>query len=111
MGEESPGSLLRGTLDMLILKALERDAAHGCAIANWIQQRSDSVLRVEEGALYPALHRLELRGLVRARWGRSPNNRRARYYELTARGKRRLGAADAEWRLLAGAVGKVMGRR
>jgi len=108
MGDEASGDLLRGTLDMLILKALEREAAHGYAVALWIQQRSDSVLRVEEGALYPALHRLELRGLVRASWGRSENNRRARFYALTAAGRRRLGAENDRWRLLSRAIDDVM---
>jgi transcriptional regulator len=95
---------------MLILKALEREAAHGYAIALWIEQQSEAVLRVEEGALYPALHRLELRGLVRASWGRSENNRRARFYELTARGRKRLGAEGEKWDALSRAVNRVMGR-
>ena len=75
---------MQGTLDMLILKALTRGAMHGYSIVEFIQQSSDDVLRVEEGALYPALHRLELRGLLSAEWGVSENNRRAKYYRLNA---------------------------
>src|SRR5207247_6351448 len=82
------GELLPGTLDMLILKALVRESMHGYGIAQFIQRASREVLRVEEGALYPALHRLELRGLLKAAWGASANNRRAKYYRLTALGRR-----------------------
>jgi PadR family transcriptional regulator len=110
MGQTESRDLLRGTLDMLILKALEREPCHGYAIALWIEHRSDDVLRVEEGALYPGLHRLELRGLVKASWGRSENNRRARFYRLTARGRRHLGIEDERWGALSQAVNKVMGR-
>src|ERR1051326_8250283 len=85
-----PGELMPGTLDMLILKTLSRGAMHGYSIAGFIEQASDDVLAVEEGALYPALHRLEVRGLVKAEWGTSDNNRRAKYYKLTAAGRREL---------------------
>src|SRR5574340_1803680 len=78
--KERPGDLLQGTLDMLILKTLARGPLHGYAVAERIHDRSDDVLRVEEGALYPALHRLELRGLLDSEWGLSENNRRAKYY-------------------------------
>ena len=74
------GELIQGTLEMLILKALVRGPMHGYAVAEWIQQTSQQVLKVEEGALYPALHRLELRGVLKAEWGSSENNRRAKFY-------------------------------
>src|SRR5262249_47024789 len=93
------GDLLQGTLDMLILKTLTRGAMHGYAITEYIQQTTDDVLKVEEGALYPALHRLELRGLLAAEWGVSDNNRRAKYYRLKAEGSwRRRPSTGEEWR-------------
>ncbi len=82
------GDLVQGTLDMLVLKALERGPMHGYGVAEWIHDSSADVLRVEEGALYPALHRLELKGLLKAEWGTSENNRRAKYYALTAAGRK-----------------------
>ena len=99
---------MQGTLDMLILKTLTRGVMHGYAIVEFIQQSSLDVLRVEEGALYPALHRLELRGLLAAEWGLSENNRRAKYYKLTARGRKHLDAESASWNRLSGAVARVM---
>src|SRR5215813_10303670 len=87
---EKSGDLVQGTLDMLVLKALAGGARHGYAVAEWIHETSEDVLRVEEGALYPALHRLELKGLLKAEWGTSENNRRAKYYALTAAGRREL---------------------
>ena len=102
------GELLRDTLDMLVLKALTRGSMHGYSIAEFIEETSDDVLRVEEGALYPALHRLELRGLVAAEWGISENNRRARYYQLTAAGRKQLGIEAAYWDRMAAAVARVM---
>ena len=102
------GELLRDTLDMLVLKTLTRGAMHGYAIAEFIEGTSEEVLRVEEGALYPALHRLELRGLVSAEWGISENNRRARYYRLTAAGRKQLGAESAHWTRMAAAVARIM---
>jgi transcriptional regulator len=101
-------ALLPGTLDMLVLKALSRESRHGYAIAQFVQQSSDDVLRVEEGALYPALHRLELRGLLRSEWGTSENNRRAKYYRLTPAGRRQLEREAADWARVAGAVTRVM---
>lgn len=101
-------ALLQGTLDMLVLKALTRGAMHGYAIAEFIQLSSEDVLRVEEGALYPALHRLELRGMVSAEWGVSDNNRRAKYYRLTAAGKKRLAEEASSWDRLSGAIARVM---
>jgi PadR family transcriptional regulator PadR len=108
MGEPRKDALLQGTLDMLILKTLSRGAMHGYAIAQFIQDSSREVLRVEEGALYPALHRLELRGLLRAEWGTSDNNRRAKYYRLTATGRRELESETAYWSRVASAVTRVM---
>ena len=109
MGEtEKEGDLLPGTLDMLILKAVTRGAMHGYGIAQFIQQASRDVLRVEEGALYPALHRLEVRGLLKSLWGASENNRRAKFYELTAAGRRELDSEAAYWIRVAAAVTRVM---
>src|SRR5260370_4226581 len=88
--KESSGDLLQGTLDLLILKALAKGSMHGYGVAEWIHESSQDVLRVEEGALYPALHRLELRGLLSSEWGTSDNNRRAKYYALTAARRKRL---------------------
>src|SRR5262245_25186687 len=105
---KSPGDFLPGTLDMLILKAVSRGELHGYAIAQFIQQASREVLRVEEGALYPALHRLEVRGLLTATWGTSDNNRRAKYYRLTALGRRELEEEATYWRRVAAAVTRVM---
>ena len=103
-----PGELMPGTLDMLILKTLSRGAMHGYSIAQFIQQASRDVLRVEEGALYPALHRLEVRGLLKAEWGTSDNNRRAKFYTLTAVGRRELDEEAAYWQRVAAAVTRVM---
>ena|SRR5438876_944876 len=108
MGHKTTTSLMPGTLDLLILKTLTRGAMHGYSIADFIEQSSHEALRVEEGALYPALHRLELRGLLRAEWGVSDNNRRAKFYELTAAGRRELQQAAAEWKRLSTAVARVM---
>jgi len=106
--QERPGDLLQGTLDMLILKTLARGPLHGYAVAERIHQRSEDVLRVEEGALYPALHRLELRGLLASEWGVSENNRRAKYYRLTAAGRRYLEAESAQWERMVAAIARVM---
>src|SRR6187397_296390 len=103
-----PVELIPGTLDMLILKAVSRGPLHGYAIAQFIQSASAEVLRVEEGALYPALHRLEVRGWLRATWGTSENNRRARYYKLSALGRRELDNESEYWRHVASAVTRVM---
>jgi transcriptional regulator len=110
MREPKPnsGELLQGTLDMLILKTLIRGPLHGYAVAEFIQQTTEDVLRVEEGALYPALHRLELRGLLAAEWGVSENNRRAKYYRLTAAGRTHLVDETARWRRMAGAIARIM---
>jgi PadR family transcriptional regulator, regulatory protein PadR len=102
------GDLIQGTLEMLVMKALVRGPLHGYAVAEWIHETSQQVLRVEEGALYPALHRLELRGLLKAEWGASENNRRAKFYQLTAEGKKRLAAESQRWSRLTAAVAFVM---
>jgi PadR family transcriptional regulator, regulatory protein PadR len=107
--EEKPsGELVQGTLDMLILKTLSRGAMHGYGIAQFIQQVSDEVLRVEEGSLYPALHRLELDGMIDSEWGLSDNNRRAKYYRLTALGRKQLAKEATNWSRLADAIARVM---
>src|SRR5688572_3830743 len=114
LGDTSPkrimgrGELLQGTLDMLVLKTLTRGPMHGYAIAEFIQQSSEDILRVEEGALYPALHRLQLRGLLSGEWGVSDNNRRAKYYKLTAAGRRALSEESEGWDRLSAAVTRVM---
>lgn len=97
-----------GTLDMLILKALSRGPLHGYAIVQFIQRASDDVLGVEEGALYPALHKLEVRGWLKAEWGMSENNRRAKYYRLSAIGRRELEREAAYWNRVATAITRVM---
>ena len=102
------GELIQGTLEMLILKALIRGPMHGYGVAEWIHQTSQQVLKVEEGALYPALHRLELRGVLKAEWGFCDNNRRAKFYRLTAEGKKRLNAESQRWTRLSAAVAFVM---
>lgn len=102
------GELVQGTLDMMILKTLSRGSMHGFGIALSIQQSSDEVLRVEEGSLYPALHRLELEGVLKAEWGTSDNNRRAKFYRLTPQGRQRLVAETSKWKRLAGAISRVM---
>jgi PadR family transcriptional regulator, regulatory protein PadR len=106
--KENPGDLLQGTLDLLILKALAKGSLHGYGVAEWIHESSQDVLRVEEGALYPALHRLELRGLLASEWGTSDNNRRAKYYALTSTGRKRLEEETEYWRRVSGAVARVL---
>ncbi len=105
---KAKGELVQGTLDMLILKTLARAPMHGYGIAQSIQQISDEVLRVEEGSLYPALHRLELDGFIDSDWGQSANHRRAKYYKLTALGHRRLSREANNWSRLAQAIARVM---
>lgn len=105
---DETGDLIQGTLEMLILRALMRGRMHGYAVAEWIHQTSQQVLKVEEGALYPALHRLELRGLLVAEWGASENNRRAKFYRLTAEGRKRLNTESQRWARLSAAVAFVM---
>src|SRR5690242_5298982 len=100
--------LPQGTLDLLILKTLALEPQHGWAISERIQQVSSEVLQVQQGSLYPALHRLERRGWIKARWGVSENNRRAKYYELTRAGRKQLDDETAAWRKLSVAVGQVL---
>jgi PadR family transcriptional regulator, regulatory protein PadR len=102
------GDLVQGTLDMLVLKALERGPMHGYGVAEWIHESSADVLRVEEGALYPALHRLELKGVLKAEWGISENNRRAKYYSLTPTGRKYLAAEREHWSKMTSAIARVM---
>jgi PadR family transcriptional regulator, regulatory protein PadR len=102
--------LLQGTLDLLILRTLALEPMHGWGIALRIQQLSRDVLQVGQGSLYPALHRLEYKGWIRADWGTSDNNRRARYYALTRAGKKQLDAELATWDRLSTAVALVLGR-
>src|SRR5579872_647590 len=108
MGDQKTGELVPGTLDMLILKALARGPMHGYSVAEFIHERSHDVLRVEEGALYPALHRLELRGLLSSEWGVSENNRRAKFYQLTATGRRERSEETEYWRRMSGAIARVL---
>ena len=101
--------LLQGTLDLLILKTLELEPMHGWGITLRIQQVSENVLQVNQGSLYPALHRLEERGWIRATWKTSENNRQAKYYELTAQGKRQLVQEKQNWLRLSGAMARIVG--
>ena len=104
----SPLDLPQGTLDLLILKTLALEARHGWAIAERLHQISSAALTIRQGSLYPALHRLERRGWIKAHWGTSDNNRRAKYYELTRRGRERLQAEISAWRKLSDAVAQVL---
>lgn len=100
--------LVQGTLDMLVLKALTWGPHHGYGIARWIQDRTHDALMVEEGSLYPALHRMTRRGWLAAEWGVSENNRRARYYKLTARGRAQLGQETETWHHFSRVVGLIL---
>ena len=100
--------LPQGTLDLLILKTVALAPQHGWAIAERIRQVSSELLQVQQGSLYPALHRLERRGWLKANWGTSDNNRRAKYYELTRAGRKQLETETEAWRALAGAVGQLL---
>jgi transcriptional regulator len=101
--------LLQGTLDLLILKTLELEPMHGWGISQRIQQISDSVLQVNQGSLYPALHRLEEQGWITATWKASDNNRQAKYYQLTRRGRNQLAEEKENWWRLSAAVGRIVG--
>ena len=103
-------NLLQGTLDLLVLHALQRGPLHGYAIAQAIHLLSDEVLKVEEGSLYPALYRLELDGAISAQWGLSENNRKAKYYEITRKGRKALAAHEETWNRLSTAVQRVLAR-
>ena len=103
------GEILHGTLDMLILRTLVLGPAHGHTIAEAIENISENALEVEQGSLYPALHRLEDRGWVSSEWGVSENNRRAKFYKLTERGRKELRAAAGRWRRMTRAIGLILG--
>ena len=105
---DQSADLLQGTLELLILRTLASGEKHGYEIAQWIHAASSEALSVEEGALYPALHRLELRGLLSADWNVSANNRRAKYYRLTAQGRRRLKEITDSWRRASTAINRVL---
>jgi PadR family transcriptional regulator PadR len=100
--------LLQGTLDLIVLKALSWGPMHGFGLARWIQLTTEDVLQVEEGSLYPALYRMENRGWIKAAWALTENGRRAKYYKLTAVGRRQLAAETKSWNQLSGAIGKIM---
>lgn len=103
-----PMDLMQGTLDVLVLRALSTGEMHGYAVSRWVRERTGGTLDIEDAPLYKALHRLEKAGCVKAEWGLSENNRRARYYALTARGEKRFGEEEAAWRRYAEAVFKVL---
>ena len=103
-----PSDLVQGTLDLLILKTLSPGPMHGWAIALRIQQTSNDVLQVQQGSLYPALHRLEQQGWITAEWGESENNRRARFYSLTRAGRKRFAEELQQWDRLSSAIGLVL---
>jgi PadR family transcriptional regulator PadR len=104
-----PEAILQGTLDMLILRTLVIGPAHGHTIAENIERISENALEVEQGSLYPALHRLEDRGWLESQWGVSENNRKAKYYRLTSRGRKELAAAAGRWRKMTRAIGLILG--
>ena len=106
--DDKSADLLQGTLDLLILKSLTSGEKHGYEITEWIHATSDEALSVEEGALYPALHRLESRGLLASSWDVSANNRRAKYYKLTAAGRKRLKESAESWRRTSTAINRIL---
>jgi transcriptional regulator len=109
MGDGGGSGLVRGTVDLMALTCLEHGPAHGLAIARWIREGSDDVVSFEDAALYQSLHRLERKGMVTSQWGRSESNRRARIYELTARGRRRLADEAQEFHDLTSAILRLLG--
>jgi PadR family transcriptional regulator, regulatory protein PadR len=108
MARQTPPDILRGTLDLLVLRTLQTEALHGWAISERIQQISEDVLQVNQGSLYPALHRLEHRGWIEAEWKVSELGRRAKYYQLTAAGRKQLALEASEWERMTVAIGRVM---
>ena len=110
MAKSPSPALLQGTLDLLILHSLQRGPMHGYAVAQTIHLLSDAVLRVEEGSLYPALYRLELDGAIKAKWGLSENNRKAKFYEITRRGRKLVEEQQRTWSRLSVAVDRVLAR-
>lgn len=107
--DKNSAALLQGTLDLLILRTLVFGPNHGQGIARAIEQQSEAVLLVDHGALYPALDRLETKGWISAKWGTSSNNRKARFYTLTPKGRKQLLAETSQWRRVAAAIGRVLG--
>ena len=103
--------LLQGTLDLIVLKSLSWGPMHGFGLSRWIQHTTEDLLQVEEGSLYPALYRMENRGWIKAQWALTENGRRAKYYRLTARGRKQLEAEAESWAQLTGAIGKIMSAR
>ena len=108
MAKAQHGELLQGTLPLLILRTLATGPNHGFAVARRIRQISKAVLRVEQGSLYPALHRMELDGLIESYWGTTENNRQAKYYRLTRRGSRQLASETERWNAIAGAIAAIL---
>jgi len=108
MNDRATSEMVQGTLDMLILRTLITGPAHGHTIAHVIEHTSENVLEVEQGSLYPALHRLEHRGWVASNWGVSENNRKAKFYKLTAAGKKQLTAEESRWQAVTSAVNRVL---
>ena len=106
--DPTPPELLQGTLDMLILKSLQHEPMHGFGISVRIRQMSDEVLQVEQGSLYPALYRLEDQGWIKSEWGVSDNNRKAKFYSLTATGKKQLNAETANWDRVSAAINMIL---
>ena len=102
-------AVLQGTIELLVLKRLSQGPMHGYGIASWIESATDDVLRVEEGSLYPALYRMTRKGWIRGSWGTSENNRRAKYYELTAEGRRQFREQTSGWQRFAAAVSRAVG--
>src|SRR5499427_6302541 len=103
--------LLQGTLDLIVLKSLSWGPMHGFGLARWIQHTTEDLLQVEEGSLYPALYRMENKGWIKAQWALTENGRRAKYYRLTASGRRQLDAESESWAQLTGAIGRIMDAR
>ncbi len=103
-----PTDLIQGTLDLLILKVLSLEPLHGWAIAKRIEQSSQDILQVQQGSLYPALYRLEGKGLIKTQWGESPDGRRAKFYSLTAAGRKQFAAETESWKRLSSGVGLVL---
>jgi len=108
MSQQARLDLLQGTLDLLILRTLQAGPMHGWAVSERIQQISQEVLKVNQGSLYPALHRLEKRGWLAADWGESEKGRQAKFYKLSARGRRQLASEESNWNRLAGAVANIL---
>jgi PadR family transcriptional regulator PadR len=111
MTQPQPTEFLQGTLDLLILRTLAWGPTHGYGVARWIQEITEDALRIEEGSLYPALHRLEKRRLIKSSWGLSENNRKAKFYELTKLGRDTLASESSSWSAFSDAVGKVLTSR